>query len=97
MFTLDDLRTMLSAQPFVPFRLRLADGGHVDVPRRELVVPGRRFAVIGLLDPKAPDKAFDRFVTGLYLHVTRHEMLSAGAPPFSPPSGSSEAPSPTPA
>jgi hypothetical protein len=97
LFTLDDLRNLLNAQPFVPFRLWLSDGGHVDVPSRELVMPGRRFALVGLLDPQTNDTAFDRYVTIWYLHVARHEMLSAGAPPFSPPSGPDQTPSPTPA
>ena len=97
MFSLDDLRSLLNARPFVPFRLWLSDGGHVDVRSRELVLLGRRFALIGLLDPEAKDTAFDRYSTIWYLHVTRHEMLSAGPPPFSPTSGPSEAPSPTPA
>jgi hypothetical protein len=96
-FTLDDMRNLLSAQPFVPFRLWLSDGGHVDVPSRELVLPGRRYALVALLDPEAPDTGFDRYATVWYLHVTRCEMLSPGAPPFSPSSGTSEAPSPTPA
>lgn len=69
----------------------------MDAVNREFVFPGRRYALIGLLDPGAPDLAFDRYATVWYLHVTRCEMLSAGAPPFSPPSGPSEAPSLTPA
>jgi hypothetical protein len=98
MFTFDDLRTLLSTRPFVPFRLHLSDGSTVDVPSRELVFPGRRFAIIGLLDPDVKDTVFDRYTTVWYLHVTRHEMLSAGQPPFgSPPPGLSESPTPSPA
>ena len=95
MFTLDDLRTLLNARPFVPFRLWLSDGGHVDVRSREQIMPLRRFALVGLLDPQAADSSFDRYVTIWYMHVTRHEMLTPGAPPFSPPAGPAEAPSPT--
>jgi hypothetical protein len=43
MITLDDLRALLKAQPFVPFRLWLSDGGFVDVPSREFVMAGKRF------------------------------------------------------
>src|SRR6266702_2473460 len=95
--TLDDMRALLNARPFLPFRLYLSDGGTVDVRSQEVVMPGRRFALIGLLDPDATDTAFDRYMTVWYLHVTRHEMLSAGPPPFgAPPPGSAESPTPSP-
>jgi hypothetical protein len=94
MFTLEELRSLLNAQPFVPFRLHMSDGGSVDIHSRELVFPGRRYAVIGLLDPSTSDTAFDRFMIVGYLHVTRVEVLSSGPPPLAPPSGPSEAPSP---
>src|SRR4051812_35503936 len=77
MFTLNDMQALLNARPFVPFRLWLTDGGHVDVKSRELVMPGKRFALIGLLDVDS-DESFDRYVTVWYFHVARHEMLSAG-------------------
>jgi hypothetical protein len=50
MITLDDLRTLLNAQPFEPFHLWLSDGGSVEVRSRELVMAGKRFALVGLLD-----------------------------------------------
>jgi hypothetical protein len=95
MFTLDYMRNLLSARPFVSFRLWMSDGGHVDVRSSEAVLPLRRFALVGLLDPNATDTAFDRYVTVWYMHVTRHEMLQPGAPPFSHPS-TRDTPSPTP-
>jgi hypothetical protein len=94
---LNDLRALLNARPFVPFRLWLRDGAFVDVKSREVVLPGRHFALVGLLDPKATDTVFDRYMTVWYLHVTRHEMLGPGTPPFSPPTGPAESPLPAPA
>jgi hypothetical protein len=94
MFTLGDMRALLQARPFVPFRLWLSDGGHVDVRSAELVMAGKRFALIGLLDPDARDTAFDRYATVWYLHVARLEMLQPGTPPFSTPPGPSETPIP---
>jgi hypothetical protein len=96
LITQEFMRSLLTARPFVPFRIWLSDGGYVDVPTPEVVLVGRHFAVIGLLDPAATDTAIDRYTTVWYLHVTRHEMLSPGQPPFSPPPGSSESPSPAP-
>jgi hypothetical protein len=97
MFTLEDLQALLNARPFVPFRLYLSHGGHVDVPGPELVLPGRRFALVGLLDPNARDTTFDRYATVWYLHVAKHEMLRPGSRPFSAPPEPTDAPAPSPA
>jgi hypothetical protein len=96
MFTVDDLRALLNARPFVPFRLHLTDGGHVDVRHREFVTAGRRYVVVGLPDPTQPDAPFDRHMVVWYFHIARAELLDASPPPFSTPPGTSEAPSPTP-
>lgn len=85
MFALNDMRSLLATRPFAPFRLWLSDGGHIDVRSPEVVFPGRRYAIIGLLDPEAADAAFDRHATVWYLHVTRHEALSPGESPFASP------------
>jgi hypothetical protein len=95
MFTLDDMRALLSARPFVPFRLHLSDGGFVEIKSPELVLPGRRFALVGLLDPDATDSVFDRWTTVWYLHVSRVEHLSAGAAPFASPPGPPDASTPS--
>lgn len=60
MFTYDDLQRLLHAQPFVPFRLVLSDGGSVEVRHQELVTAGRRYAVVGIPDPANLDAPFDR-------------------------------------
>jgi hypothetical protein len=97
MFTPNDLRALLNTQPFVPFRLHLSDGTSVEVRSKEVVLPGRYYAVIGLLDPDATDTLFERWSVIWYMHVTRVEMLRTGPPPFSPPSGPTESPTPAPA
>ena len=95
MFTFNDLSQLLDARPFQPFRLFISDGGHVDIVSRELVLLGKRFAVIGILDPKTTGKAIDRWTVVWYLHITRHEMLNPGQPPMTPP-GQAESAYPTP-
>ena len=97
MFTLDDMRALVQARPFVPFRLIMSEGGTVDVRSPEVVLLGRRFAVVGLLDPNATDTLLERWTTVWYLHVARVEQLDAGLPPFAPPPGTAPAGSPTPA
>jgi hypothetical protein len=94
MFTLDQLRTLLKARPFVPFRLRRSDGESVEVKSPEQVLPLRQMAVIGLLDPAATDTAGDRFEILWYMHVTSVETLAPGETPFASPG---EPPSGTPA
>jgi hypothetical protein len=96
MFNAGNLLNLLKARPFVPFRLLLSDGGSVEVRTPEVVVPGRQFAVVGLLDPKATDTLIDRWTTVWYLHVCRVEHMHAGAPPFSAPSGPAESTAPSP-
>lgn len=93
MFTLDNLRALLNAQPFIPFRMHLSNGNSVDVHSRELVLPMRHLAVVALLDPHAPDVTEDRWENVWYMHVASVEMLSPGAPALgTPPDGPSPAP-----
>lgn len=95
MFNANAMLALLNARPFAPFRFHLSDGGTVDVPSREMVIPGRTFAVVGILDPGRSDSLASRWTTVWYMHVTRVEMLSPGSPPFTaPPSSESGAPSP---
>src|SRR5882672_4822592 len=96
MFTLNDMLALLNARPFTPFRLYMSDGSTVTIPSRELVFPGRRLAVIGILDPEHPDEGYDRWTTAYYMHVTRHELLNPSAMPFAAPPNGSGSPSPTP-
>ena len=85
MFTATELIALLNAKPFVPFKLHLSDGGSVEVPTREIVLPTRRMAVIGVLDSKQNNSIADRWTMVSYMHVTRVEMLNPSAMPFSPP------------
>jgi hypothetical protein len=95
MFTANDLRALLNARPFVPFRLVLSDGGAVDVRSQEVVTVGRHCALVGLLDPNAKDTLFDRWAVVWYVHVTRAEQLSPGQPPLAPPSGPADSSTPS--
>jgi hypothetical protein len=92
MFTWNNMQALLSVRPFVPFRLWLSDGGHINVRSPEQVLPLRQYALVGLLDPNAIDEPFDRHMLVWYMHVTRCEALVPGASPLAtsgePPSGS---------
>lgn len=94
MFTLNNMRALLTTRPFVPFRLWLSDGGHLDIRSAEQVLPLRHYAIIALLDPNVAEDGYDRHATIWYMHVTRHEALKSGDSPFAAPG---EPPSETPA
>jgi hypothetical protein len=96
MFTPNDLLALLHMRPFVPFRLVMSDGSVVDVRSAEVVSPGRRFAMVGLLDPDATDTLFDRWTVVWYMHVTRVETLVPGSPPFTSAAGPTGSPAPSP-
>jgi len=87
MLTAVELRSLLNAQPFVPFRFILSEGGAIEVKSRELVTVGRHWALVGVLDPEAKDTFADRWAIVWYMHVTRVESLTSGAPPLFPPPG----------
>jgi hypothetical protein len=95
-FTAEDMRSLLTARPFVAFRLVLSDGGTVEVRSPEVATVGRRCSVIGLLDPDAKDTFFDRWIVVWHMHVTRAEHLDAGRPPFGPPVDPAQSPTPSP-
>jgi len=97
MFTLDDMRKLIQARPFVPFRLHISGGDAVDVRSPEVVMLGKRFAVVGILDPNAKESLLDRWTTVYYLHVPQVERLDLGAPPFTSPPDSAPSNTPTPA
>jgi hypothetical protein len=76
MLTADDMLALRSAHPFTPFRLHLAEGDPVEVPSREMLLPGRDFAVVGILNPNRSETLADGWVTVWYAQVTRIEMLT---------------------
>ncbi|GEM_PF-3591031 len=86
MFTLNDLRTLLHAKPFVPFRIWLSDTGTLkNIYSAEQVWLFRRYAIIGLLDPNTIEGTFDRHAVVRHMHITRCEGLKSGVSPFTSP------------
>lgn len=94
MFTAEQLLVLLRTRPFVPFRLHLSGGETVDIISPEMALPGRRFVVVGILDPKRNDSLSDRWKIVYYMHVTQTELLGPGPPPFAAPPETSGTPTP---
>ena len=63
-------------RPFVPFRIQLSTGETIDVRHPELVMVGKRSAIVGISNEPTP--RYDRAVTIALLHIVRLDELSAG-------------------
>jgi len=54
---IDNLRKILKAQPFQPFRIHMNDGRHFDVRHPEMALLSRSFIDIGVpRDEEVPDR-----------------------------------------
>ena len=74
----EELRDALRQQPFDPFRLIMTDGVAFDIPHPDLLMVGRRTAVVGLTG--APGQTFyERTAKIDLLHVIRIEPLQTAS------------------
>ena len=72
----EELRDVLRTQPFQPFRLVMTDGQAYEIRHPDLMMVGRRSAIVGL--PGQPGRTFyERTVQVDLLHVIRLEPLEA--------------------
>jgi hypothetical protein len=77
--TQNDLQDAVRRQPFEPFRLVLTTGSAYDIRHPELLMVGRRAAVIGIAnDPEGT--AFDRTIKVDLLHVVGIEDMPTAPP-----------------
>jgi hypothetical protein len=72
--TQEDLRDAAHRQPFEPFRVILTTGAAYDIRHPDLIMVGRRAAVIGLTNEPS-GTAFDRTIKVDLLHVVGIEEL----------------------
>jgi hypothetical protein len=78
--TQEDLQGAARRQPFEPFRVVLSTGDAFDIRHPDLIMVGRRSAIIGITNDPA-GTAYDRTFKVDLLHVVGIEEL-----PLSPPS-----------
>jgi hypothetical protein len=71
-----DIHGALRREPFRPFRLHVADGGHYDIERPDLCAPGSSCVFIGIPGPEG--LTFERYAIIDVDQVTRLEVLPAG-------------------
>jgi hypothetical protein len=71
--TAKQIRELLEAKPFKPFRLSLSDGSHYDITNHDMAFVGRNTVEIGLnLDS---DRFAEYFARCSILHITKLEDL----------------------
>jgi hypothetical protein len=76
----EELRDVLRHQPFEPFRMVMTDGVAYDIPHPDLLMVGRRSAVVGLTGP-ASQTLYERTIKIDLLHIIRIEPLQTSANP----------------
>jgi hypothetical protein len=84
----EDLAHAIRKRPFEPFRIVLTEGSAYDIRHPDLVMPGRRSAIIGLPRPDDPERLYERYVTVDLLHIVRMEALEPAITPGNGASGS---------
>jgi hypothetical protein len=77
----EELLTALRERPFQPFRISLTDGRTLDVRHPEMVLPGRRSAVIGLPASGETEPLYDHRVTVDLIHIVSLEPIQAPTKP----------------
>jgi hypothetical protein len=73
MITAKQVRELLQAKPFRPFRICMSDGTHYDITNHDMAFVGRNTVEVGLnLDP---DGFAEYFARCSILHITKLEDL----------------------
>ena len=71
----EEFRDTLKHQPFEPFRIVLIDGEGYDVRHPDLLLVGKRSAIVGLAG-SGDEPYYERAVKVDLLHISRIEPLS---------------------
>jgi hypothetical protein len=71
----EELLKALRERPFWPLRIALTDGRVFEVRHPELVLPGRRSAIIGIPAPGETEALYDDRITIDLLHIVSLEPL----------------------
>lgn len=74
--TQEDLQEAVRIRPFEPFRVVLTTGDRYEIPHPELIMVGRRAAIIGI--PRDPTSTvFERTIKVDLLHIVGIEEIPA--------------------
>lgn len=75
MFTAKQIKDMMTAQPFRPFRICMTDGKTFDITNHDMAMVANNAIEVGL-NPD-PDGVVERFARCAIIHITRIEELQA--------------------
>ncbi len=75
MITPRQIRELLTAIPFKPFRIYLGDGSEYDVTNHEMAIVERNTVAIGV--NRDPDGIAERLVRCAILHIVNNEDIEA--------------------
>ena len=75
MITAKQLRDLITATPFKPFRIHLSDGSHYDVANRDMAIVEKNTVDIGV--NLGPDGIAEKLVRCAILHIVELEDLEA--------------------
>jgi hypothetical protein len=81
--TQEDVQEVARRQPFEPFRLLLTTGATYDIRHPDLIMVGRRAAVIGITNDLG-GTAFDRTIKVDLFHIVGIEELPPAPPTNGP-------------
>lgn len=84
--TQEELKEYARRQPFEPFRVILTTGATYDIHHPDLILVGRRSAIIGLTNEPG-GTAYDRTLKVDLLHVVGAQELPASPPGSNGPVG----------
>jgi hypothetical protein len=80
----EELLTVLRERPFRPFRIALTNGQTLEVHHPEMVLPGKRTAVVGIPASGESQPLYDHRITLDLLHIVSLEPLKIPAPSDGP-------------
>ena len=75
MFNAKEIKDLMMAQPFRPFRIWLSDGSHYEVQNHDAAFVTRNYVEVGV--NQDPDGIAERIVRCAILHINRIEELQA--------------------
>jgi hypothetical protein len=76
----EELLAVLRDRPFRPFRIALTDGRSFEVHHPEMVLPGRRSAIIGIPASGEAEPLYDHNIRIDLLHIVSLEPLQKATP-----------------
>jgi hypothetical protein len=77
----EELLKALREKPFQPFQISLTDGRRLEVHHPEMVLAGKRSAVIGFPAPHETEPLYERSITVDLLHIVSLEPIQGPAKP----------------